>query len=91
MKQFFYLIYILDVDELHGVKKRLEGFPLRLRKVRDLDYITTMNVSGYQSNIDGTNKVINQSSNVLIVDDTKERVNNSGDTNNGQSDDFGSR
>ena len=38
-----------------------------------------MNVSGYQSNVDGTNKVISQSSNVLIVDDTKDRVNNSGD------------
>ena len=47
-----------------------------------------MNVSGYQSNIDGTNRVISQSSNVLIVDDTKDRVNNSGDTNNAQSDDL---
>ena len=77
----------IDLDELHGVKKNIADFSSRLRKVRDLDYIT-MNVSGYQSNIDGTNKVISQSSNVLIVDDTKDRVNNSGDTNNAQSDDL---
>ena len=47
-----------------------------------------MNLSGYQANVDGTNKVISQSSNVLIVDDTKDRVNNSGDPNNAQSDDI---
>ena len=77
----------INLDELHGVKKNIADFSSRLRKVRDLDYIT-MNVSGYQSNIDGTNRVISQSSNVLIVDDTKDRVNNSGDTNNAQSDDL---
>ena len=77
----------LDLDELHGVKKKDSSFKSRLRKVSDLDYVT-MNLSGYQANIDGTNRVISQSSNVLIVDDTKDRVNNSGDTNNGQSDDI---
>ena len=46
----------IDLDELHGVKKNIAEFSSRLRKVRDLDYIT-MNVSGYQSNIDGTNKM----------------------------------
>ena len=74
----------LDPHEVHGLKKNISGFASRLRKIRDLDYIT-MNVSGYQSNIDGTNKVISSASNVLIVDDSKDRVNNSGDTNNGQS------
>jgi hypothetical protein len=74
----------LDLDELHGLKKNITGFKVRLRKIRDLDYIT-MNVSGYQSNIDGTNNVVCAASNILIVDDSKERVNNSGDTNNTQS------
>ena len=77
----------IDLDELHGVKKKDSSFSSRLRKVSDLDYVT-MNLSGYQANVDGTNKVISQSSNVLIVDDTKDRVNNSGDPNNAQSDDI---
>jgi hypothetical protein len=71
----------LDVQELHGLKLDIANFGVRLKKIRDLDYVT-MNIDGYDSNVDGTNKVISSASNVLIVDDTKERVNNSGTTNN---------
>jgi hypothetical protein len=71
----------LDVSELHGLKSEIGGFAVRLKKIRDLDYVT-MNIDGYESNVDGTNKVINSASNVLIVDDTKERVNNSGTSAN---------
>ena len=75
----------LNLHELHGLKKNIASFSVRLRRISDLDYIV-MNISGYQSNIDGTNKAVSSSSNVLVVDDSKERVNNTGDTNNGQSD-----
>ena len=71
----------LDVEELHGLKLDIANFGVRLKKIRDLDYVT-MNIEGYESNVDGTNKVISSASNVLIVDDTKERVNNSGTTSN---------
>ena len=71
----------VNIDELHGLKLDIIDFGVRLKKIRDLDYVT-MNIDGYESNIDGTNKVISSASNVLIVDDTKERVNNSGTTSN---------
>ena len=75
----------LDLPELHGLKKNIGGFNVRLRRISDLDYVV-MNINGFQSNLDGTNKTISSSSNILVVDDSKERVNNTGDQNNGQSD-----
>ena len=71
----------LNLEELHALKLRITDFGVRLKKIRDLDYIT-MNVEGYESNVDGTNKVISSASNILVVDDTKDRVNNSGTTSN---------
>jgi len=71
----------LNVDELHALKLRITDFGVRLKKIQDLDYIV-MTINGYESNLDGTNKTVSSASNILVIDDIKDRVNNSGTTSN---------
>jgi hypothetical protein len=71
----------LDIEELHALKLRITDFGVRLKKIQDLDYIV-MTINGYESNLDGTNRAVSSASNILVVDDIKERVNNSGTTSN---------